>query len=821
MTDLPQYAWKRRLDKMPEDPGYAGKPPFEQILETLPSIWRFRRAVKRQEKEGRTTMWKSFSPINPGPVLGPPIGGIGGGTIGRGWRGEFNRFQLQPGVYNYQPVWANQFAAYVQKGNERPKTQVLYPEDPGGDAFAGWKWDMEAKNGRFHVLYPRAWWTYKTPDPDIKLTCRQVSPVIPHNYKESSTPAGAFVWAIENTSDQDARVGMMFTFHNGTGTDNDRAGGHSNHLFEDGDVTGVELKHAYRLQKPYEVGGTPEEPEYWEDPLAFAIGAKSSADVEVTYRTRFLTSSSGMDVWADFQNDGKLDNNADDRVSHENMSIGAAVAAQVSVPAGETREIVFGLGWDMPIARFQDGRGHYRRYTRFYGREGNAAPAIVSDAVRNVGEWEEAIDAWQQPILDDPDLPDWYKAALFNELYYVVEGGTIWTDGEEGSDPVPEDDPNKLNPASKFGYLEGHEYAMYNTYDVHFYASFALAMLWPEIELSIQRDFAASLQDEDDEVRKVLFDNVDAPRNVAGSIPHDLGAPNEDPWHKVNAYDLRDVTIWKDLNPKFVLQSYRDYVATGDEDFLREMWPAMQEAIAYAEQFDADGDGMIDNDNMPDQTYDTWVVSGPSAYCGGLWIACLLAAAATAEKLGETEARTKYQTMAERAQVVYEDELWNGEYYDYDVSSNRQSTSIMADQMAGAWYAMACGLSDVAPPANVKSALQKVFDFNVMQFENGEMGAVNGMRPDGRVDTSSEQSQEVWTGVTYAVAAAMIQAGLVEEGFKTAEGIPATSDELGYWFATPEAWKIDGSYRALCYMRPLAIWAMHWAYQRLKALDRQ
>ena len=34
----------------------------------------------------------------------------------------------------------------------------------------------------------------------------------------------------------------------------------------------------------------------------------------------------------------------------------------------------------------------------------------------------------------------------------------------------------------------GHEYLMYNTYDVHFYASYALAMLFPNIELAMQYD---------------------------------------------------------------------------------------------------------------------------------------------------------------------------------------------------------------------------------------------------------------------------------------------------------------------------------------------
>jgi len=34
---------------------------------------------------------------------------------------------------------------------------------------------------------------------------------------------------------------------------------------------------------------------------------------------------------------------------------------------------------------------------------------------------------------------------------------------------------------------------MVNTYDVHFYASFALIQLWPKLELSIQYDFGKEL----------------------------------------------------------------------------------------------------------------------------------------------------------------------------------------------------------------------------------------------------------------------------------------------------------------------------------------
>ena len=72
-------------------------------------------------------------------------------------------------------------------------------------------------------------------------------------------------------------------------------------------------------------------------------------------------------------------------------------------------------------------------------------------------------------------------------------------------------------------YLEGHEYFMYNTYDVHFYASFALATLWPRLELSLQHDFTVATLTDDQSVRYMLADEVKAVRKPFGVVPHDLG----------------------------------------------------------------------------------------------------------------------------------------------------------------------------------------------------------------------------------------------------------------------------------------------------------
>lgn len=50
-------------------------------------------------------------------ILGCPIGGIGGGTIGRGFKGEFCRFQLYPGLYEYITVPECQFIVNIRNAN--------------------------------------------------------------------------------------------------------------------------------------------------------------------------------------------------------------------------------------------------------------------------------------------------------------------------------------------------------------------------------------------------------------------------------------------------------------------------------------------------------------------------------------------------------------------------------------------------------------------------------------------------------------------------------------------------------------------------------
>lgn len=898
----PEQAWRRNLNS------HASilkefSVTFVEAIKMIRLGIRLWSYVREEASHGRKAPIDPFTreSCKPSASQGVPLGGMGSGSISRGFRGEFKHFQLIPGVCEASPVMANQFSIFISRdGGNKKYASVLAPGQHEGlgkssdQGISSWGWNLDGQHSTYHALFPRAWTIYDgEPDPELKVSCRQISPFIPHNYRESSLPVSVFIYTLVNTGKERAKVSLVLTWANSIGGATHLTGEHVNEPFicEDG-VAGVLLHHKTAKDNP---------------PVTYAIAASETQNVNVSVLPCFgLTEGSSItakDMWGKMAQDGRFD--------RENFSQGpslpsstgeahcAAVAASTWVEAHGKCTIAFAIAWSSPKVKFMKGKSYHRRYTKYYGTSEMGAVDLAHDALTNYKLWEEEIEKWQTPILNDDRLPEWYKFTLFNELYFLVAGGTIWIDSglpvEDSWEPVEskvvkvsksksskgqvvveeqrttnlsdvtdtdglqcaerkslnghhngvsgdlfgKDSINHIrrrfenrstgssgkllendsDDVGRFLYLEGVEYIMWCTYDVHFYASFALLELFPLIELSIQREFAKAVLCEDKRKVKFLADGNGGMRKVKGAVPHDLGT--HDPWHEMNAYNIHDTSKWKDLNPKFVLQIYRDFAATGDFSFATDVWPAVCAAIEYMEQFDRDNDCLIENDGFPDQTYDAWTVHGVSAYCGCLWLAALQAAAAMAVQLGDRAFAEKCKGKFVKAKAAFEAKLWNGSYFNYDSGSSSNSKSIQADQLCGQWYAASSGLPDLFDDDKIRSALQKVFDFNVMKVRGGRMGAVNGMHPNGRVDETCMQSREIWTGVTYGVAATMILAGMVEQGFTTAEGIfhAGWSEEgYGYSFQTPEGWTTDGHFRSLIYMRPLAIWGMQRAISPTKTV---
>ncbi|KAG5024118.1 hypothetical protein JHK85_020460 [Glycine max] len=830
---------------------------LKEIIHLAPIGYRLWRHCREEAAKGRGGMIDPFAKRHVTFCHGVPLGG----SIGRSFRGEFQRWQLFPVICEEKPVLANQFSVTYKNSDKNhnmnmyefeivgcgekyssvlcPRKPVIIKQNPVS-GIESWDWNINGNSSTYHALYPRAWTVYEEPDPALRIVCRQISPVIPHNYKESSFPVTVFTFTLKNLGNTTADVTLLFTWTNSVGGISEFTGDH----FNSKTTTANERS-----------------------PVTFAIAAEETEDVHISECPVFVISGayssiSAKNMWNEVKQHGSFDhlNFAETSAPSEpGSSIGAAIAATVTIPSNAQRIVTFSLAWDCPEVKFPEGKTYYRRYTKFYGTNGDAAADIAHDAIMEHCQWEAQIDDWQRPILEDKRVLCRYPTTLLNELYYLNSGGTIWTDGSLPVHGLVNTGERKFSldgfnnnlshkndiainilemfnsvveqthspPASKsaygvnllqegeenigqFLYLEGIEYQMWNTYDVHFYSSFSLVMLFPKLELSIQRDFAAAVLMHDPSKMKLLYDGQWAPRKVLGAVPHDIGL--NDPWFEVNGYNLYNTDRWKDLNPKFVLQIYRDVVATGDKKFAQAVWPAVYIAIAYMDQFDKDGDGMIENEGFPDQTYDTWSVSGVSAYSGGLWVAALQAASALAREVGDKGSEDYFWLKFQKAKSVYEN-LWNGSYFNYDSSGGSSSLSIQADQLAGQWYARACGLLPIVEEKKSRSALQIVYNHNVMKVHKG-----------GVVDMSTMQSREIWSGVTYALAATMIQENMIDMAFQTAGGVYETAwsnNGLGYSFQTPEAWTTKDEYRSLCYMRPLAIWAMQWELSRAKHIQHE
>ncbi|XP_045495199.1 non-lysosomal glucosylceramidase [Colias croceus] len=906
LDEPPKWGLKLALDhEFPLHTKQLIIPRPNQILDLMPLTARYVKYYCARRMQKKRPIMNYFHMVSAQRMYGCPIGGIGGGTIGRGFKGEFCRFQLYPGLYEYVTVPECQFIVNIR--NEKNETifqSVLSTYDKPKKAPSTWEWNLKGSDCEYTALYPRAWTTYDLTKYGVKLVCRQISPVIPHNYKDSSLPCAVFVFSAKNVSNERRTVNITFTWTEVLAGPNKRKNSAKLDLerYSEDNTCGVTL-----------------EQKICDTPITFTI-AKNKKDNETIHEGYCLwNSTKGSNyVWDCIKNNGKLqpdpsqtptppkttdkDPKKDDKEKpkkiYKNDSVG--LSNTMTLDPGGCGLSEFCLVWDMPTIKYKkDRKIHRRYYTKYFGSDGIAGASIAAYALRNYRNWEKQLAEWQDPILNNSNIPDWLKSALMNELYFVADGGTIWFDVSE---EYPETDPRR--DFGVFGYLEGHEYRMYNTYDVHFYASFALAQLWPNLQVVLQYMYRDAIVLETTQQRQSLYNGKYVKFKIKESIPHDLGDPEDIPFTHINAYNIHDVSEWRDLNLKFILQVMRDYrllrahsapfpseryqsmafiddVREGTEDdlytrsteqpeekspdvsvdlstdplpapnkeempdildllyrssevvpecheivepretattwnskqYLSDMYPSCAALLRKAHLWDKDGDGLIENGGFPDQTYDAWVMSGPSAYCGGLWVASVSVVRAMAHILGFEEDEREFSKLLEQAKTSMTDKLWNGNYYLFDTKASNKNV-VMADQLAGQWFLRASDWTDeVFPDANVKKALQTIYDNNVQKFLNGRCGAVNGyvVGARGHIDTTALQSEEVWTGVTYGLAALMIYEGMHEQAFATAGGLHNTLTKMGLSFETPEALYENGNHRSIAYMRPLSIWSMYQA----------
>ncbi len=729
---------------------------------------------------------------------GIPLGGIGAGNFMYNLCGTFGPWSMKPARYEERFLTQAAFHVREEVAGEPAVVRTL----AAGGVLPAWS-ALEQGRADYYALFPKGWCVYKNFKTDIRLTF--FSPIIKDNYRETSLPVGVFLFRITNPQPVPVKVSVMFTFPNApyNGPQNLRGGktlgiekeavrlGLVNRVLHGAGFNAVLMTAAHK-DNPAETQNS-----------QWCIAAGEGASVVANWDG----AGTGRDIWEDFAADGAL---AGKDLSRKKDLPSGALAVQVELQPGETKEIPFVLSWYFPMVTFGKGTTWLRRFTEYFPQsEPDQAAEIAREALESYGQWLVEVDRWTRPIIDSPAIPDWLKQGALNELYYSTFGSSFWENG-----CVSRSKKFGARPGQHLSFvMECQEYQFAETFDVRHHVARVTRELWPQMERDILLLYADFVMDSPD-----------------GSVPHDAGGPTDDALQDYDFYGVyynadghgiagRKTTPWSEFSPKFMQQAHAYWWRTHDEAFLKDAWPALCRTFDYQLSTDLDHDGVTE---MKSSEY-----LDNRLFNAVFWIGALEAMQALSDHIHDSAMLSRVNAELDKVRAKVERDFWNPElgYYMY----NEKSPILMADAMLGQRYADVTGLAPVLDPQRLTSHYYQLFRRNVLPLPDvngdgvGDAGVANALNPDSSPGVgASEYSHhfEVWTGVSYNAAANMYHWGRERgEGPLMADALLAgwgtyyrswLDSKAAYWFSTPEAWRIDDPthYRALMYQRARAIWEL-------------
>lgn len=168
-------------------------------------------------------------------------------------------------------------------------------------------------------------------------------------------------------------------------------------------------------------------------------------------------------------------------------------------------------------------------------------------------------------------------------------------------------------------------------------------------------------------------------------------------------------TQWPDLSCSFIFQCWRDYMCTGEKEFLLAMLPHIRRAYEWLKSADQDGDGVPEGGS----TWDVEPHEGLFSYTGSIWLATLRVLEKIAVAAGDAEWEIEVREWFAKAQKSVL-ALYNGKYFNklYNPVTGKTSDEIFVGQAAGEWMVRLLGLESVLPEEMVKSALKTIYENN-------------------------------------------------------------------------------------------------------------
>jgi len=693
-----------------------------------------------------------------------PMGGIGTGTISLNGKGALRDWEImnRP-AKGYNPSIERDRAPFfaIQIQYDDNKVARIIEGPVGLSDFAGSSGSTLPNHGlpgfahaTFDAAYPFGQAHLSDPTLPVEVTVRGFKPLIPGNVNDSSIPMVVLTYRVRNTSDVPIQVSVCGSIKNFIGQD-----GHMGEISDN--------MNEYREGEAFRgiffrSEGVDQQSEQWG-----TMGLVVLGEDEVSYRTNWLKyhwGSSSLDFWDDFSGDGILEN----RPENENDAPMASLASRNEIPVGGQKDFRFLITWHFPNRQAWGGGWQEKidaTVGNYYTTQYADAWEVVEKVVPRIEELEKQTMTFVNTFLKS-DVPEVIKeAALFNlahlrtQLVFRIKDGKMF--GWEG---------NFENEGACFGSCTH----VWNYEQTTAFLFGTLAKTMREVEFGYATD-----------EQGLMSFRVHLPLDSAQK------------WGKAAA----------DGQMGSIMQFYREWQLSGDDNFLKEHWNRVKKALKFSwieGGWDADQDGVMEGaqHNTMDVEY-----YGPNPQMGFWYLGALRASEEMANYLGDKEFAAKCRRLYESGSKWIDNNLFNGEYYEHiieppmskeNVSSSllvgmgaddltkpdyQLGKGVLVDQLIGQLMAHFVGLGYLGKEENIKKTHQAIMKYN---YREDLTEHVNVMRsyamadesallmaayPDDRPEIPFPYFSEVMTGFEYTAAVGMLYEGQIDNGLKCIQSI--------------------------------------------------
>jgi non-lysosomal glucosylceramidase len=706
-------------------------------------------------------------------MLAFPLGGVAAGSLALGGRGQLRDWEIfnRPNK-GYSPQYAFP-SIWVKAANAQPIARVLeariLPPYEGQDGLGSSNSPGLSRiaTAEFRAQYPLAQIQFKDPQLPVKVTLDAFSPFIPHDPDASGLPVAILRYRVANPTATRASAAISFSIDNPvkapTVTDVARANEDPrvNEYQKAGTLEGL-------LMTNPSLGAN--------DPMqgSFALAVVSDEGAQTTYwrgwpRGRWWNSP--MLFWDAFSRDGALLNEPAAR-----NAVGA-LCQQKSIPAGGFAEFTFLLawhfpnrtpewcGWDSPPGQGQTIIGNYY-CTRF-----KDAWEAAAYGATNLPSLEKRTRTFAQAFAAST-LPAAVKEGASANLSTLATTTCFRTaDGEfhgfEGSDD---------HRGCCFG----------NCTHVWNYET-ATAFLFPSYARSLRKAAFGYSMDEQGGMRfRQLLPDGKQRYHIAAA----------------------------DGQMGQIMHAYLDWKLSGDDAWLKTMWPRVKKGIEFAwipGGWDANRDGVLDG--VQHNTYDVEFY-GPNPLCGIYYLGALRAAEEMGRAAGDDASAAEYRRLFDQGSSWIDAHLFHGEFYVQQIrgfrpdqissqlrsgmgSENTEQPEYqvgegcLIDQLLGQYLADIAGLGPLVSPEHVRTTLDSIYRYNYKRSLvdhdtvqrtyalNDEAAVVvcdYGKAP--RPHIPFPYYAEAWTGLEHSTAALMFYSGMIAQGVEYVENLRARYDGI-------------------------------------------